>query len=502
MYSSILQYFEKTTKYFSDKVAFEDMQESYKFSDLEDTSKRIGTYISQYVDLKNPVVIYMEKRAYNIPAFLGAVYAGCFYVPIDSQMPTERINLILDTLKPSIIIYDDVTVKFLDKLDVAIKKIHFREAVKTEINQKQIDSIRQKVKNTDLLYVLFTSGSTGVPKGVTISHAAVIDFIDWICEKYNLDENTTLCNQAPFYFDASVPDLYIPLKTGATVYIPPKIYYTFPKKILQFIIEKDINTLVWVPSALCNVVNCKAFNVVVPTVVKLVIFCGEVMSCKHLNVWKKYIPNALYVNMYGPTEATYACMYYDVDRDFKDDEKLPLGRACENSEIILITDEDKEAQEGEIGEICILGQCLSNGYYNNPEKTSSVFVQNPINKKWTEWMYKTGDLAYKKDGSIIFAGRKDFQVKRLGHRIELGEIENAILSLPEVENACCTFNHKNSYIIAIFSGEVKSEDIAKVVESKLPHYMFPSRYIHLTEMPMNLNGKIDRIKLKEEYMEV
>ena len=153
------------------------------------------------------------------------------------------------------------------------------------------DHIRLNAKSTDLLYVLFTSGSTGVPKGVTLSHAAVIDFMDWVCEKYYLDDNTTLCNQAPFYFDASVPDLYIPLKTGATVYIPPKTYYTFPKKILQFIIEKEINTLVWVPSALCNVVNCRAFNVAVPTTIKLVIFCGEVMPCKHLNVWKKFIPD-------------------------------------------------------------------------------------------------------------------------------------------------------------------------------------------------------------------
>lgn len=501
MYSSILQYLEITVGYFSDKVAFEDMEESYKFSDLEDISKRIGTFVSNSVRPKTPVVIYMEKRAYNIPAFLGVVYAGCFYVPIDSQMPSERICLILDTLKPSIIIYDDVTEEFLDQIDASIDKVHFKEAIKTEIDQKRLDNIRRKAKSTDLLYVLFTSGSTGVPKGVTISHAAVIDFMDWVCEKYSLNETTTLCNQAPFYFDASVPDLYIPLKTGATVYIPPKTYYTFPKKILQFIIEKNINTLVWVPSALCNVVNCKAFNIVVPTMVKLVIFCGEVMPCRHLNVWKKHIPDAYYVNMYGPTEATYACMYYDIDRDFEDDEKLPLGKACENSEIILITDEGKEAQEGEIGEICILGQCLSNGYYNNPKKTSDVFIQNPINKNWIELMYKTGDLAYKKGGNIVFAGRKDFQVKRLGHRIELGEIENAILSLPDVENACCVFNQKNSDIIAIFSGKIESDDVAKAVESKLPHYMFPNRYVHLTVMPMNLNGKIDRIKLKKEYTE-
>ena len=502
MRTTILQDLENITSKYPDKIAFSDIKEEFSFCRLLDCAKRIGSCISESIGLHEPVVVYMEKRAYNVAAFFGAAYAGCFYVPIDSQMPSERINLILDTLHPSIIIYDDVTEKNLAELPAGITTVHYKDAVTGGINQKALDYIRSYSKSTDLLYVLFTSGSTGVPKGVTLSHAAVIDFMDWVCEKYNLDETTTLCNQAPFYFDASVPDLYIPLKTGAAVYIPPKSYYTFPKKILQFIIEKNINTLVWVPSALCNVVNCKAFHIAVPTTIRLVIFCGEVMPCKHLNVWKKYIPEALYVNMYGPTEATYACMYYDIDRDFQDDEKLPLGRACENSEILLITDDNKEAAEGEIGEICILGQCLSNGYYNNPEKTADVFVQNPINQRWIELMYKTGDLAYKKAGDIIFAGRKDFQVKRLGHRIELGEIENAIMSVNEVDSVCCVFNPENSDIIAIYTGKVKSDEVSEMMEDKIPHYMLPNRYEHLKTMPMNLNGKIDRVKLKKEYTEV
>lgn len=502
MRSTVIQDLEQITVKYPNKIAFADIKEEFSFSHLLDSAKRIGSYISERVNPHNPVVVYMDKRAYNIAAFLGGAYAGCFYVPIDSQMPVERINLIMDTLHPSIIVYDDVTEKKLDEFAFDVEKVHYRVAVSSKINQERLDLIRLYSKSTDLLYVLFTSGSTGVPKGVTLSHAAVIDFMDWVCEKYKLDSNTTLCNQAPFYFDASVPDLYIPLKTGATVYIPPKTYYTFPKKILQYIIAKEINTLVWVPSALCNVVNCKAFNVAVPTTVKLVIFCGEVMPCKHFNVWKKNVPDALYVNMYGPTEATYACMYYDIDRDFRDDEKLPLGKACENCEILLITDDNTEADEEEVGEICILGQCLSNGYYNNPEKTNVAFVQNPINKSWIELMYRTGDLAYRKDGHIVFVGRKDFQIKRLGHRIELGEIENAIMSIEGVENACCVFDSENNDIIAIYTGKIESDAVSKLVEDKLPHYMFPNRYEHLKAMPMNLNGKIDRAKLKKEYTEV
>lgn len=502
MYSTVLQCFEETAKKFPNKIAFADIKEAFSFSELLNNAKKIGSFISEKVKPHNPIVVYMDKRAYNINAFLGAAYAGCFYVPIDSQMPTERINLILGTLNPSMIIYDDVTSKSIAQLDDKYNKIYYKDALSSIVLEDKLEVIRKHSKSTDLLYVLFTSGSTGVPKGVTISHLAVIDFMEWVCDAYNLDETTALCNQAPFYFDASVPDLYIPLKVGATVYIPPKSYYTFPKKILQYIESNHINTLVWVPSALCNVVNCRAFEVCVPTEIRLVIFCGEVMPCKHLNVWKKYVPNALYVNMYGPTEATYACMYYNVERDFNDDEKLPLGKACENSEILLLTDDNRVANPGEMGEICILGQCLSNGYYGSEEKTQAVFVQNPTNNKWIELMYRTGDLAFIDEfGDMVFAGRKDFQIKRLGHRIELGEIENAILSIEGIENACCIFNENNGDIIAVYTGKVALDKLSEMIAQRLPHYMIPNRFENLKAMPMNLNGKIDRPKLKRDYTE-
>lgn len=501
MKTSILDYLEEISKGHRDKIAFSDTKEAFSFGEIVDLAKRIGSLISCEVAPHNPIVIYMEKRAYNIIAFFGVVYAGCFYVPLDSEMPLERIELILNKLKPAMIIYDDATKTKLDEIDKDIIRIHYNKAIETNINERNLTKIRQASKTTDLLYVLFTSGSTGVPKGVTISHESVIDFMEWICDKYSLNDKTTMCNQAPFYFDASVPDIYIPLKTGATVYIPPRTYYTFPKKILQFLVDKAVNTIIWVPSALCNVVNCRAFEVVVPKTVKLVIFCGEVMPCKHLNIWKKYVPNALYVNMYGPTEATYACMYYNITRNFKDNEIIPLGRPCENSEILLLTENDKIAKDGEIGEICILGQCLSHGYYNAPEKTNQVFVQNPLNSSWIELMYRTGDLAYKENEEIIFVGRKDFQIKRLGHRIELGEIENMILSVSKVENACCLFNPNNSDIIAIYTGKIEKSELRGVLERKLPQYMLPTRFEHLNVMPMNLNSKIDREKLKHDYME-
>lgn len=500
MKTNILQYLEETAKKYPEKIAFSDTTEKLSFKQLETNAKTIGNFLLDKITPKNPVVIYMKKGANNLNAFLGAVYAGCFYVPVDSAMPKERVSLILSTLKPSVVIYDNSTEKNIEELNLQCPCFNYKDTVEAYIDNTKIEKIRNNHKNTDLLYVLFTSGSTGTPKGVTISHQSVIDFVEWICDKYSLNAKTTLCNQAPFYFDASVPDLYIPLKTGATVFIPPKMYYTFPKKILAYVVENKVNTLIWVPSALCNVVNCKALDLCVPDEVKLVIFCGEVMPCKHLNIWRRALPHTKFVNMYGPTEATYACTYYEINTDFNDDDKLPLGRACENSEIILLDEHDALATDGEQGEICILGQCLSNGYYANKKKTAEAFVQNPLNQCWNEIVYRTGDLAYKdKNGDLIFVGRKDFQIKRLGHRIELGEIENAFLSVDGIDSACCLYNEENSDIVGVYVGKIEEEHLREEISKKLPNYMMPNRIEKLSIMPMNLNGKIDRTKLKQIY---
>lgn len=500
MNNTILDDLDKTVASYPDKIAFEDSNNKVTFLELGRMSMRIGTFVAKVQASRKPALIIMEKGANNIPAFLGTVYAGGFYVPIDFQMPKERIKLILDTLNPEFILYDQKSSFLIRDLSLEEISYSFDEAVKCEIDEELLYSRRIRMRSTDLLYVLFTSGSTGRPKGVTISHSAVMDFTRWITEKYGLSANVKMCNQAPFYFDASVPDIFIPIKTGATALIPPKSYYTFPKQILQYIRDNEINTLVWVPSALCNVVNARAFEVLIPDSIKLVIFCGEVMPCKHLNVWRKYIPNAKYVNMYGPTEATYACTYYDVEDTFADDDKLPLGVPCENSDILLIKENGEEAERGEIGEICILGECLSNGYYNAWERTKEAFAQNPINNRWLEKIYKTGDLAYKNDeGVLIFAGRKDFQIKKLGHRIELGEIENAILSIEGVKNACCLYNEASEEIIAVIAGNLVEKEMEVFLLNKISRYMIPDKYVILENMPMNINGKIDRIKLKNLY---
>lgn len=501
MKNSIAYYLEETAKRFPDKIAYKDKEEEISFLQLFQSCKRIGSAISRYVYMRKPVIIYMKKNIRNIQCFFGAAFAGCFYIPLDEAMPIKRARLILDVVKPEMLIYDNHTSENLLQLGDIKHTFAYEDLLREQVNEDEIKCRVNNIRTTDLLYVLFTSGSTGVPKGVTISHGSVMDFMEWICETYEMDERTSLCNQAPFYFDASVPDLYIPLACGATTYVPPKSYYTFPQKVIQYVIDNNINTLIWVPSALCNVVDAKVFDAYIPDCVKLVIFCGEVMPCSYLNRWKKVLPDICYVNMYGPTEATYACTYYNIEKEFSDEDVLPIGKACGNAGILLITD-NRQADIGEIGEICILGQCLSNGYYNDKNKTNAVFKQNPVNTKWNEMMYCTGDLGVMDtECEIKFIGRKDFQIKKNGFRIELGEIENAIRSIIEVENACCLFHKESNKVIAVYSGSINEEDVEKRIEEKLQRYMVPDKYIKLDKFPFNLNGKVDRESLKSMIMQ-
>lgn len=497
MVTSIVQYIENAAEKYGDKIVYEDEKKAISFSELKLLAMNIGSCILQYTSPGTPVVIFMERAAENIIAFMGTVYAGCFYVPIDDQMPQERINLILEKLSPSVLIYDTITEKRVDRLNGKIKLLKYQSACKFNCNMEKLQQVQ--ICSTDLLYVLFTSGSTGIPKGVAISHGAVIDFVEWVCQEYGLDKKVRLCNQAPFYFDASIPDIYIPLRTGCTTFVPPRSYYAFPKNILEYLKKKEVNTLIWVPSALCNVANSRLLESNIPENLKLIMFCGEVMPCKHINIWKSCLPNVRYVNLYGPTEATYACMHYEINREFRDDENLPLGKPCGNTRILLLNENKSVVNENEYGEICILGQGLSEGYYNDWDKSKEVFVQNPLNKNYFEKMYRTGDLAYIKNGEMMYAGRMDFQIKRMGYRIELGEIESAINSIAEVDCAACIYEKETDTLFGFYVGNIDVNEVRWGIKEKLPKYMIPNKIIHLEKMKINLNGKIDREFLRMNY---
>lgn len=499
MNTNVTYWLDESADKFPDKIAFADEKEMITFGRFRIRARAVASRILQNGLFKKPVVIYMEKSIDALVSFMGVAYSGNFYSPIDTDMPVVRVDKILEVLNPELVItsgrYQDV----LAHHGYQGKVLLIEEINKSDIRNKELDAAMKRIIDTDLLYVLFTSGSTGVPKGVTITHRAVMDYIDWVTENFHITQKDTFGNQAPFYFDNSILDIYSTIKSGATMYIIPKNLFAQPVLLLEFIKEKKINTIFWVPSALIVVSKLKAFrNVYVADILERVIFCGEVMPNKQLNIWRKFLPKVQYANLYGPTEITDACTYYMVNRKFADDEPLPIGVPMSNTDILVLNDKNELVTGDEIGELCVRGTSLSMGYYNNPEKTREVFVQNPLNPFVPEVIYRTGDLVkYNEYGEIVYLSRKDFQIKHMGHRIELGEIETAVSSLEEVSLCCCLYDEKHQKIVLFIEEKLEKSYINNKISKLVPEYMLPGKLVVVEKMPINNNGKIDRVALKK-----
>ena len=493
----VTDYLDKTAAKFPNKVAFANEKSAMTFGTLRKESRQIAAGLMEKNIFRRPVVIYLEKSPECVAAFMGAAYSGNFYTPLDIDMPKARIEKILATLQPEIIITDGehyaAAQEFADNIPVAA----YEDFQKLMIDEAAINTVTEKITDTAVLYVLFTSGSTGVPKGVIIPHRGVIAYTEWCAEEFALDENIVLGNQTPFYFSMSVLDIFQTLRNGCTTYIIPRILFSFPVKLLQFLSEKNINMIYWVPSALCIVANLKALGRVEVPSLKRILFAGEVMPTKQLNMWRKTFPDCLFADLYGPTETTDICAFYKVNRDLADNEPVPIGKACHNTGLLVLDEKGRLVEDGRVGELCVYGSTLAYGYYNNREKTAAAFVQNPLQDCYSETIYRTGDLVrYNEHGELMYVSRKDFQIKHMGHRIELGEIETAVSSIAGVERCACVYDDRRSKIVLFYTGTVEGHDISEQLKNMVPEYMLPNRKEKLDSMPINLNGKIDRVTLK------
>lgn len=502
MIKNVVEYLIESTRKYPYKIAVEDEYEKITFSELDTQARKLAHVVAKKCgDARNrPIAVYMDKSVACIIAFLGIAYSGNFYCPVDTKMPVPRIKKIMEVLQPMSIIYNrDIPGELAD----CVKQIAMEDIQGIDLADCNVTHYT-RVLDSDPIYVLFTSGSTGQPKGVVISHRGVIDYTEWLRDKFSFDDSTIFGNQAPFYFDNSVLDIYSTLKCGATMSIIPERFFPFPNKLLKYIHEKNINTLFWVPSALINVANAGILTEFHPKCIRKILFCGEVMPNKQLNMWRKVYPDVLYANLYGPTEITDACTCYIIDREFSDEEALPIGTACENTEVFVLDSEDNPVQENEIGELCVRGTCLAMGYYGDMDKTKEVFTQNPLNPLYHQLIYRTGDLVrYNKYGELVYVGRKDSQIKRQGYRIELGEIETACSSLDAIKRVCAMYDNIHKRMVLFCSldsvlGNMSEKDIYAGLKHLLPSYMLPDRIYIRDHLPINLNGKIDREKLRKD----
>lgn len=481
----VLDWLDAAAQRAANALAVDAPDSALTWAQMRAQARRIGCAIARRVAPQMPVLIVMEKSPACVAAMLGAVCAGCFYTPLDVAMPPNRMRLIYDTLQPALVVCEEKHLALAQSLAAGAQVLLLSQAPQAE-DAALLERRREQMIDTDLLYVLFTSGSTGVPKGVAIAHRSVVDFVSWACETLRLPEGLRFGSQAPFYFDNSVLDIYCAMRRAGSLYLIPQRDFMFPRRLLATLAQQRIDTVFWVPSALTLAAETVDRGMLPD--LRRVFFCGEIMPCRTLNLWRAAVPEADYVNMYGPTEITDVCAWYRVDRDFADGDSLPIGFPCANTRITLID-----------GEICVGGTCLSPGYYNAPEKTAEVFTQNPYRPQIHERIYHTGDLGrYNDRGELMFLGRRDDQIKRNGYRIELGEIECALNAAAGVTLGCCYFDAGAGRIVGAYVGDAEEKALKAALKAALPKYMLPDVLLRRESLPRTGSGKVDRRALRQE----
>lgn len=503
MMKNIIEYLEQSARDYGDKTAIIDGDRQITFSQLECSSMAIASGLCGYVEPKHPLLIWMDKSIECIEAFLAAARAGCFYVPVDIKLPYTRVRHIVDKLGATVVLtrHGD---RIPQELSDACSILYIEALRESDPCAAELARRRSMTLDIDPLYAVFTSGSTGIPKGILTTHRALISFIDEIGEKFHFSDKDVLASQIPFYFDACTKDIYLTMKYGCTMCLIPQKLFMLPLQLVEFLNKNRVTRIIWVPSLLSMLANFKVFEKKKPLYLESVFFVGEAMPAKQYNIWKRNLPDVQYVNLYGSTEVTGSSMYYIIDRELDDSDIIPIGRPFDNMDVLLLDAENTLIDEPNVpGEICIRGASLSLGYFREPEKTREVFVQNPLQTNYFDLIYRTGDIGrYNERHELVYVCRKDYQIKRMGRRIELGEIDAALTGVEGIDRACCLFDDESQTLIAVYEGSIDPLTIKKQIRDILPAYMLPNVFEHMESLPLNPNGKIDRVKLKTMFVPV
>ena len=497
---------ERAAEKFGGRTAFEDGTLSVSFAELRRLSRQLAAGLVSKTRTGNlyPVIVYLPKSVKSIISFMGIMYAASPYVPIDYAIPLSRLEKTVENLDPSAIITDAAGAENLKKINITTDVLLFDDLEAHGADGKMLEHTLNSVCDLDPAYIMYTSGSTGTPKGVTVSHRGVIDYTEWVIDTFPITGESIIGMQSAFHFDNSVFDMFAALYMGAKTVIIPEVLFMYPEKLTEYLADEKSSVIFWVPTVMISVANSGALEKIPLPDLKLILFAGEVMPNTQLNIWRKYLPQCMYVNMYGPTESTDIATYYVVDREYGNHETLPIGIPCANMKALILNDNDELCKVGEQGELCICGSGIAMGYWNAPDISDKVFVQNPLNKYYHERIYRTGDLVYKNgEGNIIFIGRADSQIKLRGNRIELGDIEAAAAAVDGVKSVCALFDEAKQEIVLFTETEqeINARKFKMTLQSYIPKYMVPSRIITMEKFPHTPSGKIDRVGLRKTYIE-
>ena len=496
---NVLEYLETSAGKNPDPIAVCDDLRAYSRAGFLDLCRRAGSGLLHYAERRKPVIVFMEKNADTLTAFFGIVYAGAFYTLIDPTLPSQRHLQIQQVLGAAPVVTDREHLAQAKEVFASSPILEIESLQKQEPDPDGLRKVRELHLDTDPLYMNFTSGSTGVPKGVLICHRSVIDFIGVFVRQFGIREDDVIANQAPFDFDVSVKDIYSAMLTGARLVLVPRPLFTTPAPLLDFLCEQNTTVMIWAVSALTLVSAFHGLDYKVPDKVRMIMFSGEVMPLKRLNDWMGHLPDTRFINLYGPTEITCNCTWHEIDRSRDYTDGIPIGRSFPNEETFLLDEQDHEiTTPGVTGELCVRGTAVGLGYWNMKEQSRERFRDDPRTPEYSSLIYCTGDLGrYNEEGELFFCGRKDDQIKYLGHRIELAEVELAMNKIPGVERSCCIFDEQKERLHGFYCGAIERKDLATMLKEQLPVFMVPGYLHQLESLPVTGRGKIDRKALRE-----
>ena len=506
---SLIELFEETVRKYPQKVAVIDKDREIVFSDLRGKSLQLASALMALgIGQNRPVGVFLDKSIESVYADLGILYAGDFYMNLDIKTPAERIRNILQLVEPAAIISTTRQIKPIEGIiPSTMKVILLDEAGEgADVDAADIIGRLSTIIDTDPSCIINTSGSTGTPKGVVLNHKSFFDFIDWAIDTFHFGDDLVMGSLSPIVFDIYSFELCMLMAKASTLVVLPAHLAAFPAKILEVLEQQKVNFLFWVPTIMVNIANMDLLSAFKLESLRTVWFAGEVFPTKQYNYWHHHLPEVTFANLYGPIEITLDCTYYIINKEIPDEEPLPIGYPCRNTDILILDDEDRAVKEpGVEGELCVRGTSLAMGYYNNPEKTAAAFVQNPLNKAYPELIYRTGDIVCLNDeGLIMFKGRKDNIVKHMGYRTDLGEIEHVIINtLKLVKNGCIVYNQSEKQITLFYEAadEIPVSEFRLQIGKVLPKYMIPTAFHHLEQLQRNANGKIDRLFYKKQVNE-
>jgi D-alanine--poly(phosphoribitol) ligase subunit 1 len=482
-------------------------ERQYRYTDLlqwvESLSQRL---LARGLSRGDVIAIGNNKQPLSYALMLAAIRVGIAYVNIDVVSPIARNARILQVSGATLLFYDDPRYEqnirdlarhnHCEAVALALETLPAISPAERETQQR----LMRQVDGATIAYVMFTSGSTGVPKGVAVTHQNVLHFIAWGQQYFQVGEHSNFANLSPMYFDNSVFDFYVGLFSGASLTPVHRDLMTRPDELVAHVGQMQCNIWFSVPSLLIYLMAMKVMTAEMLPALRHIIFGGEGYPKVELKkLYNLFSKQATLVNVYGPTECTCICSAYNLsDPDFQQLEGLPpLGHLNPNFDYLILDDLEREAESGEL---CLIGPNVAAGYFNDPERSAASFFTLSEPRRFMKRMYRTGDIVRKVQGSIHFVGRKDNQIKHMGYRIELEEIEHALVKLPQINQAAVIYQRTNAAYGKLIGFVASSEAVDEKallagLANLLPEYMIPSRIVIKPELPKNPNGKVDRQQL-------